>query len=271
MTEQNPLSLARTWDLVADGFDRSVWALFSQYGQHALELVNPSPAAHILDVACGVGSLSIPAASRVAEVTAVDFSPKMVAALRRRINADGLSNLHVSLEDGQALPFAESSFDAAFSMFGLMFFPSRNLGFKEMARVLRPGSLAVVSSWPPMSTSLAMSVMVESLAKASGAPMPDIEAPGPLGTVDNILAEVKAGGLELVEISRFEGHLEAETFDVVWGIAHDANVHLQLAKQQLGPEFANTVNKLEAGLRCRLGEPPYRLSLPAFLSLVRAP
>ncbi len=271
MTESNPLSLARTWDLVADGFDRSVWDLFSQYGRHALEMVDPPSTAHILDVACGAGTLSIPAASRVAVVTAVDFSPRMVAAIGRRVEASGLTNVHVSLEDGQALPFKDNSFDAVFSLFGLMFFPSREQGFRELARVLHPGATAVISSWPPMSTSPAMSVMVESLAEASNAPMPDLDVPGPLGTENDIRAEVEAGGLDLIEIQRFEGHLEAETFDVVWGIAHDANAHLQVAKQQLGTEFPKIVDKLATGLRRRLGEPPYKLLLPAFLSLVRAP
>ena len=93
MAESDPLALADTWDLVAEGFDRSVWELFGQFGRRALELVDPPSDARVLDLACGAGSLTIPAAGRVAAVTAVDFSPRMVAATRRRIAAAGLANV----------------------------------------------------------------------------------------------------------------------------------------------------------------------------------
>ncbi|MEM8530469.1 MAG: methyltransferase domain-containing protein [Chloroflexota bacterium] len=271
MTETNPLSLAETWDLVAEGFDRSVWDLFSQFGLRALDIVDPQPNARVLDVACGAGSLTIPAAHRVTEVTAVDFSPQMVAATRRRVAADRLENVSVHLGDCQELMFKDDSFDAAFSLFGLMFFSSRDQGLREMGRLLRPGALAVISSWPPMSTSPAMASMVEALAEASGTPMPDLEVPGQLGTEADIRCEVEAAGLEIIEVERFDGRLEAQTFEAVWGIAHDANAHLQLAKKQLGPEFHKIVDKLATGLRRRLGEPPYKLILPAFLTIIRAP
>lgn len=271
MTEPNPLSLAETWDLVADGFDRSVWDLFSQFSLRALDIVDPQPDARVLDVACGAGSLTIPAARRVAEVTAIDFSPRMVAATRRRVAAGGLENVNVHLGDGQELMFKDDSFDAAFSLFGLMFFPSRDRGLRELGRLLRPGASAIISSWPPRSMSPATASMVEALAEASGAPMPDLEVPGPLGTEADIRREVEAAELEVIKVELFDGQLEAQTFEAVWGIAYDANAHLQLAKKQLGPEFPKIVDKLATGLRRRLGEPPYKLILPAFLTLVRAP
>lgn len=34
-------------------------------------------------------------------------------------------------------------------MFGLMFFPDRLAGLREMRRVVRPGCPAVISSWVP--------------------------------------------------------------------------------------------------------------------------
>lgn len=50
------------------------------------------------------------------------------------------------MADGQALPFDDNIFDGAFSLAGLIFFPDRAAGFRELRRVLRPGRRAVVSS-----------------------------------------------------------------------------------------------------------------------------
>ena len=271
MTEPSPLSLAETWDLVADGFDRSVWDLFGQFGLRALEMVDPPPHARVLDVACGAGSLTVPAARRVAEVVAVDFSPRMVAATRRRVEAGGLRHVDVHLGDGQALAFEGDAFDAAFSLFGLMFFPSRHRGLCELGRLLRPGASAVISSWPPMVTSPATVALVEALSEASGAPVPDLEAPGPLGSEAIIRREVEAAGLEIVAIERFDGRLVAQTFETVWGLAHDANAYVQVAKKRTGEAFAEIVDKLATGMRRRLGEPPYDFALPAFMTLMKAP
>jgi SAM-dependent methyltransferase len=54
---------------------------------------------------------------------------------------------HALVMDGQALDFADASFDAAFSMFGVFMFPDPLTGFAEMARVLKPGGLAVIGVW----------------------------------------------------------------------------------------------------------------------------
>ena len=45
-----------------------------------------------------------------------------------------------------------NSFDAAFSMFGLIFYSDRARGLQELRRVVRPGAPVVVSSWHPMDT-----------------------------------------------------------------------------------------------------------------------
>ena len=65
----------------------------------------------------------------------------MVAHLARRMAGRGVAQV----EDGQALSFADRSFDAAISMFGVMLFPDHQAGLREMARVLRQAGAAEVA------------------------------------------------------------------------------------------------------------------------------
>ena len=50
----------------------------------------------------------------------------MVEQLEARVAAARITNVSAREGDGQALPHDERSFAAAFSMFGLMFFPDRD-------------------------------------------------------------------------------------------------------------------------------------------------
>jgi SAM-dependent methyltransferase len=76
-------------------------------GLAALDLLDPQPGEHILDVGCGDGSLTEKILKRGASVVGIDSSPSMVGAARAR-------GLDARLMDAAQLKFAEA-FDAAFS------------------------------------------------------------------------------------------------------------------------------------------------------------
>ena len=105
----------------------------------------------VADIAAGPGTLRLIAAAGGATVSAVDLSSQMVAQFRARIAAANLDTaVDVRVGDGQQLPFETAAFDAAFSMFGLMFFPDRAAGLREMKRVLKPGGRAVDPELDPV-------------------------------------------------------------------------------------------------------------------------
>jgi len=76
-------------------------------GQAALELLDPQPGEHILDVGCGDGTLSLEIKQRGADVVGIDTSPSMIGAARAK-------GLDARLMDAAELKFSEA-FDAAFS------------------------------------------------------------------------------------------------------------------------------------------------------------
>lgn len=131
------------WDKAAEHYEKTAHPFTARYAEAALARVPLTPASHVLDVAAGTGALAIAAARTGAQVLATDFSPAMVA----RIAAAGLPNIETRVMDGQALSLAAGSFDAVFSIFGVIMFPDWRRGLAEMARVTRPGGQGVVATW----------------------------------------------------------------------------------------------------------------------------
>lgn len=103
----------------------------------------------LLDIGAGSGALSIPAAHAGAKVVAIDIAPGMVELLNERLLP--FPNARAQVMDGQALDFADASFDAAVSIFGVSLFPDWRLALSEQVRVLKPGGEAVLATWrrPP--------------------------------------------------------------------------------------------------------------------------
>ena len=137
---------AEPWDVAAEGYAAVIMPMSEYYAREALSLAALPPTPHIVDVATGPGPLALLAAREGATVSAIDFSAGMVANLNRRAGEFGVILADVRVGDGQNLPYDDNSFDGAFSMLGLIFFPDRAAGFRELRRVLRQGRRAVVSS-----------------------------------------------------------------------------------------------------------------------------
>ena len=101
----------------------------------------------LLDVACGTGHLlrMLGAALPGARLFGVDLSPHYLARARETLPRE----LDVSLvcENAERLPFPDAHFDAATNVFLLHELPDnvRAQVLSEMARVVRPGGLAVVA------------------------------------------------------------------------------------------------------------------------------
>jgi ubiquinone/menaquinone biosynthesis C-methylase UbiE len=111
-----------------------------------LRAAHLAPGMRVLDIAPGTGLAAESALAVVGpagHVTAADVSPSMVEKARGRLGA--APNASVSVEDGQALSFADGCFDAVLCSLGLMFFPEPARGLSEFRRVLRPGGRAAVS------------------------------------------------------------------------------------------------------------------------------
>jgi SAM-dependent methyltransferase len=109
------------------------------------------PGMDVLDVACGTGNATIPAARTGARVTGLDFSPELLAVARERA-ADAMVEIEWVEGDAMDLPFDDASFDRVISTFGHMFAPDHERTASEMLRVCRPGGRIGVACWTPEGT-----------------------------------------------------------------------------------------------------------------------
>lgn len=103
----------------------------------------------VLDVACGSGTAALVAARRYSEVTGIDYVAALLDRARLRAHAEGFEAEFLEA-DAQELPFADDSFDAVLSVYGVQFAPDHRRAADELLRVTRPGGRIVLAS--PMPT-----------------------------------------------------------------------------------------------------------------------
>jgi ubiquinone/menaquinone biosynthesis C-methylase UbiE len=120
----------------------------SDAGESVVKRAGLEPGMDLLDVACGTGNATIPAARDGARVTGLDFSPDLLAIARERA-ADAMVEVDWIEGDAQELPFEDASFDRVISTFGHMFAPDHERTAAEMRRVCRPGGTIAVACWTP--------------------------------------------------------------------------------------------------------------------------
>jgi len=111
-----------------------------------VERLELAPGERVLDVACGTGNLTLPAARAGAHTTGIDIAPDLVAQLAARAAAEDLA-VAAREGDAEALPFADGSFDTVVSMFGAMFAAHPDRAADELLRVTRSGGRIAMANW----------------------------------------------------------------------------------------------------------------------------
>jgi len=119
-------------------------------GETLCEALDLRSGARVLDVAAGNGHATLAAARRWGDVVSTDYVGALLEAGRARALAEG-HKIQFQEADAESLPFADASFDAVLSIFGVMFTPNQEQAASELARVCRPRGRIGLANWTPES------------------------------------------------------------------------------------------------------------------------
>jgi ubiquinone/menaquinone biosynthesis C-methylase UbiE len=106
-----------------------------------LDAVELRPGHRVVDVASGIGTTSLLAATEhKVDVDGVDLSEANVALARGAAESAGVGDwVRFSHGDAEALPLPDAAYDAVVCECALCTFPDKDSAAAEMVRVLRPG------------------------------------------------------------------------------------------------------------------------------------
>lgn len=270
MSALSPDQTPHGWDIAAETYEWAFDSFTTQYAQEALRLTDLKAGWRILDVAAGCGGLAAVAARRKVEVVATDFSTAMVQRLRERIARESLPNVTATVMDGQNLEFPDNCFDAAYSVFGLIFFPDRARGLRELWRVLKPRGRAAVVAWS-LPERMAVFPLVR---RALQAAVPDFSPPAKPPSWQDLQdptvfeAEMKAAGFREVRIHTVTREWTTPSAEWLWANLTGMSPAIFALFDKLGRDSVDAAGRVfVAELRRRFGDGPVRLSGEALIGV----
>lgn len=178
-------------------------------GEAMLERVAPCPGERVLDIGCGVSTVSFRAAAQVGNdgcVLGIDISPHMIDVARATLAERGLANLSFALSDAATCPF-EPEWDLVMSRYGVMFFGDPVAAFRNIRQALTPTGRLGFVCWRAIADNQWVSVPLAAAADVTELPAPPpSDAPGPysLANADRIHTILSGAGFRHVEITAID-------------------------------------------------------------------
>ena len=243
--------------------------MFEPFAQDLAERLRGMTSGHILEIAAGTGVVTR-ALTRVlpAEVviTATDVNPAM---LERAQSHSGMERVRWREADALALPFGDRLFDCVLCQFGVMFFPDKRAAFREVLRVLRPGSRFLFSVWGKREGSIwevATNVVGEFLARDPAS----LVSP-PYNDVAVVRAELTAAGFAKVSVEEVTKLLRAHSArEAAVSMCHGGMVRAAI-EAQMPARLDEITEAATTAIAARCGGGPIESALSALLFTAERP
>jgi ubiquinone/menaquinone biosynthesis C-methylase UbiE len=201
------------WDRAVDDYESS-WSRQLEPAQACLlEMAGIQPGDRILDIACGTGLVTFPAAEATGPtgcVLGTDISGRMIETAGRLAIQKGVSQVNFERCDAGKLPVGDGGFDIALTALGLMYAPDPDRALAEMRRALVPGGRAVAAVWGERAHCgwAGIFPIVDARVRSEVCPMFFF-----LGTGDTLAVAFRAAGFKDVRLVRLSTILHYESKD----------------------------------------------------------
>jgi SAM-dependent methyltransferase len=258
------------WDLHVSLYEEVFEPVTLGLTLKAIEALGLKPGATVLDSGAGAGGAALELARRGTQVSAIDASAGMVARILERAAAEGL-RLEALVMDGQQLAFADASFDAALSVFGVILYPDAEAGVAEMRRVVKPGGHVALVTWTePETYELASELRAAAASVLGDLPRGTLPAQLRFTGRDRFQALFEAAGLVAIEIETVPASLTAPSAQwLAERVAFAPGMAAMLAGFDL--RKSEVLAAFRARLETRFGKGPVELQAKAFIGVARKP
>ena len=138
------------WDKAATHYETYWQEQLKPAQEKLLKMAQLKPGEKVIDIACGTGLVSFPAAKLVGangSVLGTDISDKMVDHAKKLASESGFNNIQFERMDAEELLSIDSNYDVALCALGLMYVPDPLTALKEMKRVLKTAGRAIAAVW----------------------------------------------------------------------------------------------------------------------------
>ena len=157
MTDQNGgFHPSSHFDKLSNKYDDLIGLVTGDIGRFAIDKLIPTPISDCVvhDNACGTGLVTEHLqhiASRTGShpkfIHATDFVPSVTKVMQQKATHNGWKNVEIAVMDSQELAFPDNHFDLSITNFGIFFLPDPQRGADQIYRTLKPGGIAMVTTW----------------------------------------------------------------------------------------------------------------------------
>jgi ubiquinone/menaquinone biosynthesis C-methylase UbiE len=226
--------------------------LFTPWARLLLDSLYLQPGEAVLDVACGPGSVSRPAAiavGRGGRVTGIDLSPAMLMIAQAKPVLSSAAPIDYHEATADQLPVADADFDVAVCQQGLQFFSNPAAALAEIRRALRAGGRLGVAVWAEIEQAPPFAALADAIREAAGDELAERYRSGPWGMpdADQLRELLERSGFDDVRVTQralpvaFESAAQLASILVASAIAADLDALSAKRQDQLAQALERRV------------------------------
>lgn len=243
---------------IPENYDQGLGPLiFADYATDIAAKVAALAPRRVLELAAGTGIVTRKLRDALpgdAHLTASDLNAPMLVVAAEKF-APG-EQVDFSMANACDLPFEDGAFDCLVCQFGVMFFPDKDLSYREAHRVLQTGGTYILSVWDAMDANPFARIAYDTIAGFFDADPPQFyKLPFHYSDRDAIVVSLEGAGFSDVRVTELEREQDLPSLtDFARGLVYGNPVVEEIRER--GTASADEVtNAVAEALATEFGEP----------------